>query len=306
MEVFELQQKIIEKKLPKITILIGTEYSIIKLYIEQMCKFMGLTRLDTDSPSTILAPQKTISLVGDKLLYVARYDKNILTADKLWDNIKYLKNNYLVLVYTDIDKRSAFYKRFANDIVEFQNFPIETIKTMLKADCSLNDKATEHLISGCDNTYSRCMLELQKIKVYAKLYNLSQTDAYKELLRQGVIKHNNSTKIDEFVVAVLQKNKNCYKLYNNLRDNGVSNIQIIGWLYNGIRNQLVYQTVNNPTTQTTGLNYFALKQATENRGNFTTKELTNALTVLRNVEQGIKIGTIEEPISIEYILAEIL
>ena len=31
MEVFELQQKIIEKKLPKITILIGTEYSIIKL-----------------------------------------------------------------------------------------------------------------------------------------------------------------------------------------------------------------------------------------------------------------------------------
>ena len=96
------------------------------------------------------------------------------------------------------------------------------------------------------------------------------------------------------------------KLYNNLRDNGVSNIQIIGWLYNGIRNQLVYQTVNNPTTQTTGLNYFALKQAAENRGNFTTKELTNALTVLRNVEQGIKMGTIEEPISIEYILAEIL
>ena len=54
------------------------------------------------------------------------------------------------------------------------------------------------------------------------------------------------------------------------------------------------------------LNYYFIKQALDRRKNYSIKELENALTVIRNTEQGIKNGSIDESISIDYILSMVM
>lgn len=306
MELFEYQQKIINKKIPKNSLFIGDECNIINLYIEQICKYMGLTRCDIESASTVLMPQKTISLLGDKLLYVCKYDKSITTAEKLWQNVKYLGTNYLVLIYTTIDKRSKFYNYFKDNIVEFTEQDDKTLKIMLNNQHSLCEGAVNRLIKGCQNNYGKCLLELDKISKLSKVRNISQDDAYKALLKDNAIYEESNNNIDIFVNAVLNRTTDAYKQYDLLKRQNESNIQIIGWLYNGFRTQLIVETVKTPNTESTGLNYYFIKQALDRRKNYSIRELENALTVIRNTEQGIKNGSIDESISIDYILSMVM
>lgn len=306
MELYELNQKIINKNLPKITILVGEEWSIIKIYIEQICKYMSLSRFDTDNPISILAPQKTISLVGDKLLYVSRYTKEILTAEKNWANIKYLGTNYLVLVYTSIDKRSKFYNYFKDNFVEFSTQDNKTLKIMLKGKHNLCEKAEDRLIAMCKNNYGRCLIEIDKIKTLSKIRDITEDDSYRILIKDGAVYETNTTNIDNFVNFVLQRQKICYNKYIILKENNESNIQIISWLYNAFRTQLIVESVKTPNTESTGLNYYFIKQALDRKHKYTIKELENALNLIRNTEQGIKTGDIDEPISIDYILSNVL
>ena len=306
MNLFELNQKIVNKSVPSIVIFEGDEWKLIDLYIEQMCKFEKLSIQNTDTPLSILSPQHTISLLGDKLLYVSRYNKDIINSQKSWKNIKYLGSNKLVLIYTYIDKRSKFYEYFKNNIVEVDNQPINTIKIMLKSKTSLCESALDRLISACKNSYSRCCIELDKIKTLSNIYNINEDESYKRLSHEGVMSESFDESIDVFVDDVMNKNKYCYDDYVILKKLNISNMQIIGWLYNAFRNQLIVQTVKYASTESTGLNYYIIKQALSRNKIYTNNELINAINIIKQTEQGIKFGTISEDISIDYIISSVM
>ena len=306
MELYELNKNITKKSLPKLLIFVGEEYELIKLYIKQMSISLNLSICEIDSPITVLQPQKTISLIGDRLLYVCRYSKDILTSEKCWKNIKFLGTNYLVLVYTSIDKRSKFYTNFKDSIVEFQSQDLNTLKIMLKGKHKLSEDNIDRLITNCQNNYGRCLIELDKIYRYSKIRNISEDNSYLELLKQGTIYETNIVNLENFVNLVLKRDKLCYNVYISIKNAGESNLKIISWLYNTFRNQFIVETVKYANTDSTGLNYFFIKQALDRKNIYTKSELRKALETLKNIEQGIKSGEIDEAISVDYLLSEIL
>ena len=308
MELFELQGKIKTNTLPKFVIMMGDEYAIINLYLDKISKVLNRKITYIDDVSSIITKSKVISLIEPNKLYVCRYDKNFLTNENAWKNIySNLKDSYLIVVYTDIDKRGKFYKQFSKEIVVFEEQPKETLKAMLKSQIHLKDENLELLMQGCTNSYSRCLLEIDKIKNFAKVENINDYDyAFNHLLKSGVISNDFINITFDFINMVVERNKKCYDIYNKLVLAGESNIKLLSLLYSAFRNQLIVQTVNGATPETTGLTKYAIYQANLRKNKYSNNELDSVLNQIMTLEQGIKNGTFDESIVIDYLLINTL
>lgn len=307
MTLFELQKNIKQQNLPNFLIFTGTEYAIIELYLDMIAKRGNLEKISLSTASQIVQKQKIVSIIKSNCLYVCRYDFDFLKKEKDWSYInKSVGNNILILVYTNLDKRGKFYKQFENNIVDFGEQSEDTIKLMLKPKTTLSNESLNRLILGCGKNYSKCILEIDKINILSNIKNITHEQAYNILLKDGTIHEELESKLPEFTNAVLMKNLQCYQLYNALQKSGESNIVILSWLYNAVRNQLSVQTVQKANTESTGLNYFFIKECLDRKGYYTVSELLNFLKIIKFCEQGLKNGLLEESILIDYILVNVL
>lgn len=307
MELFELHNAILHNKIPKFLIFTGDEYAIKDIYIQKISGALKRSVTPTDNISTVLTGSRIISLVGKDSLYIDKYDKTIVANEKLWIDItQKLKNNYLILIFSDIDKRSRFYTTFKNNIVEFGTQTPKVLRTMLKAQIDMSDENLDDLATRNNNNYGKCLLEADKIRRFAKIKNIDNNIAYKQLLDCGAISGEYTDVIFTFVNSVMKRWKNCYKYYKVLKSCYESNIKILSLLYSSFKNQLIVETVKGASQENTGLNPYTIKTCLNRAGTYSIKELKFALNKLVEIEQGIKIGKIEEPIAIDYFLAMVL
>lgn len=307
MNLFELQQEIKTKHIPKFLVFTGNEYAIINLYINQISKQHNLMVQNISRIDQVIKQHAIVNILGANLLYVCRYDIDFVKNEKLWQNIDAkLGTNYLILILSSVDNRSKFSKCFEKRIVEFNEQSPDTVKLMLNNQIKLIPEHLERLMKGCNFNYSKIVLEIDKIKNLAKVRNLDDDDAYEQLLIDKTICESQDSKLQEFVDNVMCKRTDSFRIYKGLIENGESNLTIIAWLYNAIRNQLSVQTVNNPSADTTGLNFYFIKECLSRKGIYTVSELLQALKIIKYCEQGIKNGLIEEQSSVNYILVNLL
>ena len=177
---------------------------------------------------------------------------------------------------------------------------------MTKKQVNIAPHNLERLVTGCGNNYSKCLLEIDKIKCLSKVRNITEDQAYVDLVNDGAIYEIQESKLQEFTNAVMTKDISCFSKYKALIRNNEPNMIIITWLYNAVRNQLSVQTVGNANQETTGLKYFFIKECLDRKGYYTNKELLHFLDIIRYCEQGIKLGWMEDVNSVEYILASVM
>lgn len=305
MELFKLQEAIKTKNVPHLLIFMGTEYEISKLYLRQIQKITKREIFVIPNASNILSRNKVVSITNTDNLYVCRYDKDILTNEKLWERMENLGDVMLILQFHALDKRSKFYKRFEEYIVDFCEQDDNTLSIMLTPVCRLNDNNKKHLMTGCSNNYGRCLLEIDKINTYAKIHNISVDVAYEELTKQKVIHRDVELQLQEFMQMIMTRDTKVFSYLQTIKDNN-STMVVIAWLYNAVRNQLIVETLNRPATANTGLNYYFIKECLGRKNYYSQNELLNALSLIRETEQGIKLGTMEEQNALEYLLVQIV
>ena len=308
MQLHEVVKCIQTHTLPNFLIFTGSEYAIANLYIEQICKKYNLCKQNINTVAQVVKKQRVISLTGENKLYVCRYDFDFIKTELTLPQINKIvgDKNILILVLPSLDKRSKFYKNMESCIVEFNEQDYNTVITMLKGKINLSKDNLFRLITGCGVNYSKILLEIDKIKTLSSVYSISEDKAYEKIVNDGTIYEIQDTKLQEFVDCVMKKDRNCFNLYKSLLDNGESNITIIAWLYNAVRNQLSVQTTQRPSQETTGLNYYFIKECLDRKGYYSNKELLNLLNTIKNTEQGIKQGLIDEPVSVSYIMVNAL
>ena len=307
MELFDLQNCIKKKEIPHLMIFLGDEYEIMNIYIKNIEKVLGLNVTNLDDASTLVARSRIISIIDPNKLYVCKYDKDFTGNEKVWDNFeKCLKNSYLILIYNELDKRSKFYKRFADKMIVFEKYEPALLKNRLKKLTQLNETNIEKLMEGCEGNYSRCLIEINKLKSYIADTNMEENDAFERLLKNNVFTMTVSNILFDFINKVVERSKMCYTLYDKLKAMGESNVKLISLLYTAFRNQLIVETVNTISAETTGLTPFVIHSAKSRMKKYSIKELERALDILTYTEQGIKNGLIEEPFSVDYILAQVL
>lgn len=315
MTVQEVKTQIRNKSVKSFYIFTGSESKVIDIYISKIAECRKLEVIRADSINEIYSKFLSKSLVVNNYCYVLRDDKELLAQDKLWDSLAVENvqgNNIVILVLTGVDKRSKFYKRFKDGIVEFEHMPENVLIKYIKKELPLSDKNCKELIEICESDYSRILLELDKIKQY-KAYDIFEDDnesdkAFRELLAQGVIYQPPKDAIFDFVDCVLKHKVNqSFELLENCRGVGESNIVLLSVLYNNVKQVLQVQSCQSKDiSKTTGLTAWQVKCAKEKCGYYTIGDLVYFLKLIRKVEKGIKTGEIDEGISVDYVLVNML
>lgn len=320
MQVAELKQNITKGEKNSLYIFTGEEVAVLDIYVKQIIKKFNIDAVRANSVAEIYNKVQNRSILGKPTCYIISNDQEFIKAEKIWDQLnssKAIGDNIIILTYPNLDKRSKFFKHFSTNlgkesgtIVEFEKMSPELLLKKVKKEVTLDDFFAQNLINLCEANYNRILLECDKIRQLAKAANLSHCEAFELALAQGLIYQP----IGDIVFTLIDKIclndiKDSFYLWNKLKE-FESPVKIISLLYNSFKSILQVQLAGKPkgmsVSEFTGLTPWQVKLANEKKGVFTIDRLIEIVKLIRSTEKGIKTGLIEQEISVDYLLVNIL
>lgn len=307
MELFEIQNMVQRGEKPKLLIFAGSDYAVANSYINNLSRFYKLEKSYLEDLSQLPALCRGNEMFSEDKLYIMKYPKDLSSFEKIFENINIiLEDNMLIIVLNDVDKRTKFYTQNKELIVNCAPQEFKVFKDMVSGETKLSSESIKELGTICGFNYGKFLSELDKVKNYSQIKNISEDEALKHLISSGTIYTGNRDVIFEFIGRVMTAKQNLYELYNILKLQEESNIKLISLLYTSFRNQFICDTVVTPNQESTGLTPFVISQCTRRKGIYSQSDLRRALSLLMKVEQGVKSGLFEEKSVIDYFLAELM
>lgn len=309
MTIQDIQKQIISKQLDNVYIFVGEEIAIEKIYINKLAQINDMQIEYVDSYTQIKNRLKSTNLFNETKLYVVIDDNEFTKAELIWGQLDYLESpNIIVFKYNTLDKRSKFYKHYENKIVEFNKLSDDVLTHYIQKEIPLNNENCKKLINICNNNYNQILLEIDKIKNVDDARLTDYNDIFEYLDNCGAFHKEISDITFEFVDKVLKRKiKSVFELQKQLHQIDESNIKLLSLLYTGFKTVLLIQSCkSNDICKTTGLQYYQVKYNQEKVNIYSTNELVCILKLIQYIEESIKIGTIDEAISIDYLLVNIL
>ena len=175
----------------------------------------------------------------------------------------------------------------------------------------LSDENISKLIGYCNNDYGRILFEIDKVKQYMKFSKSKNEDkCFEELDKQGIFHKEIGDITFELTDAVLggYPEKAIQKL-DEAKRKGEPAMMIASILYTGFRNLLAYQGLGSNkqgAMERTGMTKGELYGCTKNVGGYSIAEVKRNMLKCQEIEAGIKTGTIDEDIALEYVVLSCL
>ena len=319
MELSELMQNIATGNIPHFLVLFGEEQKIVDLYIDKICK--SYKKVYVDYVPDAIKKSGMKSLDKSRKAYIVNEDSEFLLREEVWETIENnFKNNILIVRYHSLDKRGKFYNKNKQNSVEFTHLADNVLNTYINRDCpGLSDENAIKIIKFCTNDYGRICMEIDKVRNYYDMIareseisggEMNYDECFEELEKQGIFKKEIGDITFELTDAVLggYQDRAIKKLYEaKLKGEPVMMISSI--LYNGFRNLLAYQGVGANKTgvmEKTGMTKGEVYRCSKLVGGYSIKEIIRNIFICQKVESGIKLGTIDEEIALEYLVLSCL
>lgn len=309
MNVTEVQSQIKTKNLDNFYIFTGEEWEVQKIYINQISKVSNKQVKRIDSITDVFSTLRNKSFISQSYVYVARDDKEFMQNEKLY-NLN-LGDNIFILLITNVDKRTKFYKTFKDKICEFEHLKPEILKKYIKKVIfDFPDKDCELLMNVCEYDYGRCLLELDKIisyweKINTGVVNVTEHDIFEKFIKDGTIYTPPKDAIFDLVDSILD-GKPSFNLYQQCLDVGEATMVIIKVLYDNAKATLQVQSCESKDIgKSTGLNGWQIKNAMKHKGVYSNRELINIMNLCFECQKGIVTGMIEEEFAIPYIMVNV-
>lgn len=169
MDITALKNCIKANKIPKFLIFAGDEWKVQEIYIQQIAKVTGKEIKRIDSILDILGSLKNRSLMKNAYNYIVRDDKALMQDEKLQAQIEsLLADNNLILILSNIDKRTRFYRTFKASIIEFERLSNAMLIKYTQREIKLSMTNIQRLLDVCEYDFGKILLEIDKIKNYVK------------------------------------------------------------------------------------------------------------------------------------------
>ena len=311
MDITVVKQQIQKKEPQHFYIFVGEEVAVMDIYIKKIAECINVKPTRADSVADIMPKLTANSFLSVPQCYVIREDNEFIKSDAVQDFIdESIQNkNIVIICFYSLDKRTKFYKAYNSSIVEFNRLNEQITSKYIHKEINLSERNTRTLIEICENDLSRIYLETDKIKTWTEYSQVVTEDkAFEMFVREGVIYEPPYDAIFDFVDAVLQRKvKLAYNLYRQCQDIGEANITLLSVLYNNAKAVLQVQScTSKDIAKSTGLTGFQIKLAKERMGHYKNRELVDMMKLIQKVERSIKTGEIEDSISMEYVLVNVL
>ena len=315
MNIIDVKTDIKNRAIKPYYIFAGDEIEVQRIYINKIADVLGLTVVRADCVADVWSSIITPTLFDNACVYVVRDDKD-LQNDILSTQIEKnnLNGNIIINLITTVDKRTKWYKSNSDKIVLFERLSDEVLKKYIKREITLNNANCERLIAICESDYSRILLEIDKIKQYlmaveSKIEGQSRYDtAFEYLVKEGTIAVPPQDAIFDLVDAILKRQvKRVYYLFDQCRQVNEANMVILSVLYNNAKQVLQVQACeSSDVVKSTGLTSWQVKCAKDKCGKYSNRELVNILKLIQKIQKGIITGQIEDEISVDYLLVNVL
>ena len=307
MQVNEVKRQIQAKRLDCFYVFTGEEIEAQRIYINKISEVTNkpVKRIDAVKD----AFNKRASIFKASNIYVCRDDMDFWKSATPIETIKeLLGDNILILQMTEIDKRSKSYKTYSSQIVEFNYMDADTLYKYAHRACSMSDESIFNLIEICENDYARILLEADKVCTYARAGDIDKDEAFLRLVEDGVISKPPKDAIFDFTDAFLRADiKEAFRLLEECKNIGESSLRIISVLYTNIKRVLQVQICESrDVCKTTGLSAWDVKLARKTVGCWQSEDLVFFLKTLQRIEQGVKLGEIEEADALDYLMVSML
>lgn len=172
MELKTLKAHIQTKKFNSVYILCGEEIGVMNIYINQIAKVQNKQVYRADSFKEVFQKVTKQSIIKQSFVYVIRDDKEVITSEKIQKLIsKPTWSDIVIIVFSNMDKRTKFYRQYKDMICEFEPLEERVLIKYIKKEIDLSTENCQRLIQACESSYSRIMLEIDKIKCYADSIN---------------------------------------------------------------------------------------------------------------------------------------
>lgn len=300
----ELKANIMADKFESVYMFTGDEIEVQKIYINEIARRNKLKVKRADSISSVQSLIFKKSMFSAPNCWVIRDDLDIISSNCLQELILNpdlkLNKTILILLFTKLDKRSSFYKKYVDRIVVFDFLQEKLLVKYIKHLGGLNSENAKDLAQICENNYGRILNELDKLNY---IYNKSHDEIYVELRESGGIYRPPYDAIFDLVDAVVTcQPTRAFRLLADCEQIGESKLAILSVLYNNFRQILQVQSCcSNDVVKSTGLTAWQVKCAKNKVGYYSNDELVQFLESIREVETGIKTGKIEERIALPYL-----
>lgn len=307
MELVDLMKRISSNDIPHFLILFGEEQTILNIYLTHILEVTNTKRISADSVSYIMQNINKKNLDKSIRLYVVQDDMAFLRAEDSWETVKNTPTkDYIILRYHSLDKRSAFVKKNQQNLVEFARLSKEVLQTYISKDLpDLNEKNSSKLVEYCNYDYGRILMEIDKVKHYMSVRtDLTVDSCFNQLDKQGLFHKEIGDITFELTNAVLGGYpETVIQKLDEAKRKGEPAMMVVSILYNGFRNLLAYQGLGSNkqgAMERTGMTKGELYGCTKNVGGYSIAEVKRNMLKCQEIEAGIKMGTIDEDIALEY------
>ena len=307
MELVDLMKRISSNDIPHFLILFGEEQTILNIYLTHILEVTNTKRISADSVSYVMQNINKKSLDKSIRLYVVQDDMSFLKAESSWETVRNTPTkDYIILRYHSLDKRSAFAKKNQQNLVEFSRLTKEVLQTYISKDLpDLSEKNSSKLVEYCNYDYGRILMEIDKIKQYSSIRtDLTLDSCFERLDKQGLFHKEIGDITFELTNAVLGGyTETAIQKLDEAKRKGEPAMMIVSILYTGFRNLLAYQGLGSNkqgAMERTGMTKGELYGCTKNVGGYSITEVKRNMLKCQEIEAGIKMGTIDEDIALEY------
>lgn len=295
--------------IPHYMIWYGEEQKIIDMYLDRIKTFYK--PVQCESVAFVVNQIRVKSLDKSNKIYIVTEDEEYRKNESVWKNIQEMLNkshHILLLRYANVNKKLKFYTQQKESFTEFVHLQPDILTSYIQRDIYLSDSNCEKLISMCANDYGRILLEVDKIKQFIQSRkgpgDTSYDRCFEVLVNQGAIYSEIGDITFELTNAVLggYPDKAIKKL-DEAKRKGEPTLRIVSILYEGFRNLVAYTALGKDKKDAgkrTGLTGWQIKQCIDLNGGYNMKELIRNMMLCQKVESGIKNGTIEEEIALDY------
>ena len=307
MELVDLMKRISSNDIPHFLILFGEEQTILNIYLTHILEVTNTKRISADSVSYIMQNINKKRFDKSVRLYVVQDDMTFLRAEDSWETVRNTPTkDYIILRYHSLDKRSAFVKKNQQNLVEFTRLSKEVLQTYISKDLpDLSEKNSSKLVEYCNYDYGRILMEIDKIKQYSSVRtDLTIDSCFMQLDKQGLFHKEIGDITFELTNAVLGGYpETAIQKLGEAKRKGEPAMMIVSILYNGFRNLLAYQGLGSNkqgAMERTGMTKGELYGCTKNVGGYSITEVKRNMLKCQEIEAGIKMGSIDEDIALEY------
>ena len=307
MELVDLMKRISSNDIPHFLILFGEEQTILNIYLTHILEVTNTKRISADSVSYIMQNINKKRFDKSVRLYVVQDDMAFVRAEDSWETVRNTSTkDYIILRYHSLDKRSAFVKKNQQNLVEFSRLTKEVLQTYISKDLpDLSEKNSSKLVDYCNYDYGRILMEIDKIKQYSSIRtDLTIDSCFVQLDKQGLFHKEIGDITFELTNAVLGGYpETAIQKLDEAKRKGEPAMMIVSILYNGFRNLLAYQGLGSNkqgAMERTGMTKGELYGCTKNVGGYSIAEVKRNMLKCQEIEAGIKMGTIDEDIALEY------